>query len=110
LSFGLSNLNTVDRRKIRSGSSAADAGEPGHSSTANATRTQRRTLVSHWLKVWNVMMISVGDAFSHVMRANFAERYLMTETLGGFLGRLTEYEAFLLRSAPKSPELRPLRW
>jgi len=49
------------------------------------------------------MMISVGDAFSHVMPANFAERYLMTETLGGFLGsflgRLTEYEAFLLRLA-----------
>jgi hypothetical protein len=60
------------------------------------------------------MMISVGDAFSHVMRANFAERYLMTETLGGFLGgflgRLTEYEAFLLRSAPKSLEWRALRW
>jgi hypothetical protein len=56
------------------------------------------------------MMISVGDAFSHVMPANFAERYLMTETLGGFLGgflgRLTEYEAFLLRSVPKSLELR----
>jgi hypothetical protein len=56
------------------------------------------------------MMISVGDAFSHVMRANFAERYLTTETLGGFLGRLTEYEAFLLRSVPKSLELRALRW
>jgi hypothetical protein len=64
------------------------------------------------------MMISVGDAFSHVMRANFAERYLTTETLGGFhggfhgrfLGRLTEYEAFLLRSAPKSLELRALGW
>ena len=67
-------------------------------------------------------MISVGDAFSHVMRANFAERYLTTETLGGFhggfhgrflgrfLGRLTEYEAFLLRSAPKSLELRALGW
>jgi hypothetical protein len=59
------------------------------------------------------MMISVGDAFSHVMPANFAERYLMTETLGGFhrgflggfLGRLTEYEAFLLRSARKWLEL-----
>ena len=55
-------------------------------------------------------MISVGDAFSHVMRANFAERYLTTETLGGFLGGLTEYEAFLLRSAPKSLELRALGW
>jgi hypothetical protein len=52
------------------------------------------------------MMISGGDAFSHVMRANFAERYLMTETLR----RLTEYEAFLLRSAPKSLELRALCW
>jgi hypothetical protein len=41
------------------------------------------------------MLISVGDAVSHVMRANPAGRYLMTETQR----RLTEYEAFLLRLA-----------
>jgi len=36
LSFGLSNLNTVERRKIRSGSSAAKAAEPVASTKNNA--------------------------------------------------------------------------
>jgi hypothetical protein len=31
LSFGLTHLNTVERRKIRSGSSRRAAGDPGHS-------------------------------------------------------------------------------
>src|SRR6266852_2604341 len=49
LSFGLIHLNTVERRKIRSGSSAADAAEAGHSTHASRNKTRGLHLVSYRL-------------------------------------------------------------
>ena len=40
MSFGLTHLNTVERRKIRSGSSAANAEDPGQSARTIASRAQ----------------------------------------------------------------------
>jgi hypothetical protein len=53
-------LNTVERRKIRSGSSAANAGEPGHNTHASRNKIRGLHLVSERLVAWDVMMVSVG--------------------------------------------------
>jgi hypothetical protein len=59
-------LNTVERRKIRSGSSAAWAGTAGHNDThRSASKAQSPHLTSYGLKAWNVMDISVA-VFTHV--------------------------------------------
>jgi hypothetical protein len=59
LSFGLINLNTVERRKIKSGSSAANAG-PGHSPQASRNKTRGSHFVSCGLAARDVMKFSVG--------------------------------------------------
>jgi hypothetical protein len=86
-------LNTVERRKIRSGSSAALDGEPGHSSKASASSTHGRHLKSYWLKASDVMMISAKKASLNVMTEVAAGRF-ERHRAGS---RLTECEAFLLR-------------
>jgi hypothetical protein len=52
-------LNTVERRKIKSGSSAASA-EPGHSTHASRNKTRGNHFVSYELTAWDVMKFSVG--------------------------------------------------
>jgi hypothetical protein len=59
-------LNTVERRKIRSGSSAASAGDPGHSIDASASNIQSLHLVLERLRTLRVMDISVGEAANHL--------------------------------------------
>jgi hypothetical protein len=56
----------VERRKIRSGSSAANTWEAGHSIDASASHIQRLHLVSHRLRNLRVIDISVGEAANHV--------------------------------------------
>src|SRR5260370_29003101 len=70
LSFGLTHLNTVERRKIKSGSSAASAGGPRHSIDASASNIRRPHLVSHRLTELPVMDFSVGEAANYVSAAN----------------------------------------
>jgi hypothetical protein len=52
-------LNTVERRKIKSGSSAASA-EPGHIIHASRNKTSGNHFVSYGLAAWDVMKFSVG--------------------------------------------------
>jgi hypothetical protein len=51
----------VERRKIRSGSSAAKAREVGHIANASISKIKRLQL-SHELGDWDVMDVSVGEA------------------------------------------------
>ena len=62
MSFGLSHLNTVERRKIRSGSSAAIAGVANSAvKPSSAINAPLKLLDARDLK--NVMQVSVSDAF-----------------------------------------------
>src|SRR6476620_381143 len=105
LSFGLTHLNTVERRKIKSGSSAASAGGPGHSIDASASNIRSPRLVSHRLRNLRVMDFSVGKA-NYLSAAKRAGR----PAAGAAGRRLTWCEAFLLRLGPKSLEPEARRW
>jgi hypothetical protein len=74
LSFGLTHLNTVERRKIRSGSSAADATEAGHSTHASSNKARGFQLLSQCLTALDVMNISVGGVSTYVVRESPSER------------------------------------
>jgi hypothetical protein len=56
LSFGLSHLNTVERRKIRSGSSAAEAWPAGQSSIASSRKVRDFRQMSSGLPASHVMI------------------------------------------------------
>jgi hypothetical protein len=59
-------LNTVERRKIRSGSSAAKADETGHASHATNNKHRIFSRVSHGLETGDVMEDSEWEGERHV--------------------------------------------
>src|ERR1700712_1189015 len=97
LSFGLSHLNTVERRKIRSGSSAAAAGAACQTVRAKTvTRTVKAKslhVLSHLRMALNVISISAEALTGYVMLKCRTGRLRVVAGSP----RLTECEAFLLR-------------
>jgi hypothetical protein len=58
--LGLSHLKTVERRKIKSGSSAARAGAAGHNSHPANTKSTHFGRMSYRLMALNGIVISGG--------------------------------------------------
>src|SRR5207247_1700398 len=104
------NLNTVERRKMRSGSSAAAAGATCAivaASIANDTpKAKFLHDLSHLRMALNVISISDDRLLGYVVLKCRTGR--LEPTVGS--PRLTECEAFLLRLKRKAPCLEALRW
>jgi hypothetical protein len=101
-------LNTVERRKIRSGSSAATAGPACHIVAANTVNDTAKAKFFHELSylpmALNVISISAEGLCGYVMFKCRTGRLRAAAASP----RLTECEAFLLRLGRKAPGLGTL--